>query len=69
MKNLYAWFALLVLLTLFGIVGTMDLHSAAIEHVNYCANVADSVYPDYQGYYRSGECQEKVLRDLKNILK
>jgi hypothetical protein len=59
--------AALILLSILGIVGKMDLLDAAREHLDYCEAVESHVWPDFKGLQAKGECSEKVLRDVRKI--
>lgn len=43
------------LIVLFGIVGRMDYEDALAQQRLYCDNVANGVWPDYEGSFKA-EC-------------
>lgn len=49
--------SVVILLLLIGIVGNMDYHDEVAEADIYCQNVAEGVWPDYNGTYDK-ECED-----------
>lgn len=68
MKALAYIIVITALLMLFGIVGGHDLKAAAAEHLTYCANVKDKIWPDYNKTFRK-ECTPDKIKNLENILR
>ena len=48
--------AILVLVALYGLAGSMDYEDQQAEQANYCEMVKAGYWPDYQGTYRR-ECR------------
>ena len=67
-KNLFALLWLVVGLSALVIVGSMDYTDAVREQVLYCDNVANKVWPDYEGSY-STECTAEKLKEYQEILR
>lgn len=65
-KHQVAIFA--VILATLCVLSNEDAKADAREHLAYCGNVKDKIYPDYKGVY-SAMCNEKTLKEVEEILK
>lgn len=57
-----------VILALLCIASNEDAKADAREHLAYCGNVKDKIYPDYKRAY-SAMCNAKTLKEVEEILK
>lgn len=49
-------------------VSNEDAKAQAREHLAYCGNVKDKIYPDYKGVYKQ-MCTATKLKEVEEILK